>query len=103
MRMRHTRAPDKSVGRTSIVVQFRVVDESEVVIQPPLIRVVANTKFVEFDGSVRHAGSVRRMWRKKVRTVLIRHNKSRTNRGLIPHNRAKWVEIFAPTIGFMPK
>ena len=75
--MRHTRAPDKSVGRTSIVVQFRVVDESEVVIQPPLIRVVANTKFVEFDGSVRHAGSVRRMWRKKVRTVLIRHNQMR--------------------------
>src|SRR6266581_1612992 len=66
MRMRYTRPTGKSVGCVSIVVQFRVVDESEVVIQPPLIRVVANTKFVEFDGSIRHAGAVRRMWSEKI-------------------------------------
>src|SRR2546428_4743129 len=66
MRMRYTRPTGKSVGCVSIVVQFRVVDESEVVIQPPLIRVVANTKFVEFDGSIRHAGAVRGLRREKI-------------------------------------
>src|SRR5436309_12978345 len=61
MRMRYTRPTGKSFGCVSIVVQFRVVDESEVVIQHPLIRNVANTKFVEFNASVSNAVAVRGM------------------------------------------
>src|SRR5207244_13457326 len=49
MGMRYTRPTRKSVGCVSIVVQFRVIDETEIVIEPPFVRIITNAKFVEFD------------------------------------------------------
>src|SRR5947209_20005516 len=66
MGMRYTRPTRKSVGCVSIVVQFRVIDETEIVIEPPFVRIITNAKFVEFDGSIRHAGAVRGLRREKI-------------------------------------
>src|SRR5579864_196180 len=71
MRVRNPRTAVEGVGGMSIVFQVHVVHKSQVVVEAPLVGIIANAKLQQRDGAIGPAGSVWWRGRQKISSELV--------------------------------
>src|SRR5215470_18426315 len=70
-------APGKSIGSASVVPQFGVVNKAFVVIQPPIVRVIADSELFQCNSTFRHPCTVGWFRGEKTCSVIVGNDQVR--------------------------
>src|ERR1700728_2233771 len=81
MRIRDVRAAEKYFGSFLVVLELSVVNETEIVVKVPVVRVLPNPVLHKFDGTSGFSSTVRRIGREEAGSELISNQQVRIKRG----------------------
>ncbi len=91
MRVRDFRPAQEYFRSFFVILEFGVIDEAEVVIKPPVVRILTDAVLHQFDGAGGFTGSIRRVGREKAGSKLISDHQVRVQSCRDLQQRRKFV------------